>query len=133
MPINPFHPFTISSFVSPAGVERSLIVFWRGPNGTMARREPSGDKLQLQSGSVCNGPETLPVLTSKRKVSAVTPFVMLYMHVVDNTLAHCRFHMRKSLRTLRGAPPAEGIARMEERVSELRALGVEIYRTSEPS
>src|SRR5438045_1458 len=119
MPINPVHSFTISSFVSPAEVERSLIVFWRGPKATMARREPSGDKLQLQSGSVCTAPATLPLFTSKRKVSAVTPFVMLYMHVVDDKLAHWTFHIRKSLRTLRGAPPANGIARMEERASEL--------------
>jgi hypothetical protein len=58
---------------------------------------------------------------------------MLYRHIVDGKRAHCTFQMRVSLRTKRGVPPFIGIAKMEEGVSGLAALGVEIYKISEPS
>src|SRR5882762_252567 len=99
----------------------------------IARSEPSGDKSQLQSGSICGGSVLLPLLTSNLNVSAVFPFVMLYRQIVDGRRAHCTFQMRTSLRTRRGVPPRIGMAKMEERVSGPRKLGVEVCRMSEPS
>ena len=74
----------------------------------------------------------VPLLTSKRNVSVVFPFVMLYRQIVDGKRAHCTFQMPTSFRTKRGVPPPIGMARMEE-VSGLVDLGVETYRISEPS
>src|SRR5271154_473642 len=42
----------------------------------IARSEPSGDKLQLQLGSICSGSVLLPLLTSNLYVSAVFPFAV---------------------------------------------------------
>src|SRR5882762_6658287 len=126
------HPLTASSCVSPVRVDRSRIAPLE-ISLTMARSEPSGDRLQLHIGSACGGSEVLPVLTLNRKVSVVSSLIMLYMHSVDGKLAHCTFQMLASLRTRRGGPPAIGMATMEDGVSGLAYLGVEIYRISEPS
>src|SRR6267143_5649762 len=100
----------------------------------IARCEPSGDKLQLQSAaSICGGAVRVPLLTSKRNVSVVFPFTILYRQSVDGKRAHCTFQMPTSFRTKRGVPPPMGIAKMEEGVAELADLGVEIYKISEPS
>ncbi len=130
--VNSFHPFTTRSRVSPEDVERSRIVPL-GLKGIMARCEPSGDKLQLQSGSICGRAVLFPILTSNRYVSTVFPFLMLYMQTVDGNRAHCTFQMLRSLRTRRGVPPRMGMAKTEEGVSGLADLGVEIYKISEPS
>src|SRR5437868_7587453 len=99
----------------------------------MARCEPSGDKLQLPSGSTCGGTELFPFFKSNRNVSEVFPFEMLYRQTVDGERAHCTFQMWTSLSTRRGAPPAIGRAKMEEGVSGPADWGVEIYKISEPS
>ena len=80
----------------------------------------------MQSGSICGGAALFPLLTSKRYVSTVFPFVMLYMQTVDGNRAHCTFQMPTSLRTKRGVPPRMGMAKIEERVAGLAGLGVEI-------
>src|SRR6267143_154278 len=98
----------------------------------MARCEPSRDKAQLQSGSICGRSALFPLLTSNRNVSVVFPFVMLYRQIVDGKRAHCTFQMRTSLRTKRGVPPPIGMAKMDDGVSGLEDLGVEIYKISEP-
>src|SRR5690348_10011548 len=99
----------------------------------MARCEPSGDKLQLQSGSICEGAALFPLLTLNWNVSEALPFVMLYRQTVDGNCAHCTFSIPTSLRTMRGFPPAIGIAKIEERIAKSAALGVEMYKISEPS
>src|SRR5216684_8267095 len=104
-----------------------------GPLATIARCEPSGDKLQLQSGSICAGAVVFPVFTSNWIVSEAFPFLLLYMQIVDGRRAHCTFQMPASLRTRRGFPPFTGIAKIVERTSMPAPLGVEIYRISEPS
>jgi hypothetical protein len=63
-PINPFHPFTKTSRAFPVDVERKWILPSFAPKTTIARSEPSGDKLQLQLGSICGGSVLLPLLTS---------------------------------------------------------------------
>src|ERR1700756_1685999 len=72
-PINSFHPVTTRTRVFPVVVERRWIFPSLAPKTTMARSEPSGDNDQLQSGSTCGGSGLFPVLTSNRKVSAVSP------------------------------------------------------------
>src|ERR1700737_26124 len=122
---NSLHPFTGTSRVSPVRVERNRIV----PLGlaeTMARCDPSGDKLQLHRGSTCGGPEVLPLRSSNRNVSMVSPLPLLYMQRVDGERAHCTFQMPASLRTKRGVPPLIGTAKMEDWVSGVADLGVEI-------
>src|SRR5262245_57502657 len=99
----------------------------------IARCEPSGDKLQLQSGSFCGGSAVLPLLTSKRNVCQVFPFAVLYRQIVDGIRAHCTFQMPTSLRIKRGAPPSRGIAKIDEGASASADLGVEMYKISEPS
>src|SRR5215510_12863566 len=99
----------------------------------IARCEPSGDKLQLQSGSFCGGSRVLPLFTSKRKVRQVFPFAVLYRQIVDGFRAHCTFQIPTSLRTKRGGPPSRGIAKIDEGASASAGLGVEIYKISEPS
>src|SRR6267143_822145 len=133
MCINPFHPFTTRSRVLPVDVDRSWIVPWSEPTATKARCEPSGDKLQTASGSICGGPIVLPLRTSKRKVSRVFPFEVLYTHIVDGKRAHSTAKMATSLRTNRGGPPCMGMAKIEEGVSGPADLGVETYKISEPS
>ena len=51
-PNNPFHPFTKTSRIFPVDVERKWILPSFAPKTTIARSEPSGDKLQLQLGSI---------------------------------------------------------------------------------
>lgn len=99
----------------------------------MARSKPSGDRLQLHEGSTCGASGPLPLLTSNRNVSMVSPLAMLYMQVVDGKRAHCTFQMPTSLRTSRGVPPPIGIAKIEEMVSGVADLGVAIYKISELS
>jgi hypothetical protein len=55
---NSFRPVTGTSRVLPVRVERRRIVSLR-LGQTMARCEPSGDKLQLHRGSLCGGTTTL--------------------------------------------------------------------------
>src|ERR1700676_5827554 len=114
MALKPFHPFTTRSRILPVDVERSRIVPWLGAISTMARCEPSVDKLQLHSGSICGGSVVFPLLTSNRNVSEEFPFVMLYRQTVEGKRAHCTFQMRTSFRTNRGVPPATGIAKMDD-------------------
>ena len=133
MCINPFHPFTTRSRALPEDVDRSWIVSWLEPTATKARCEPSGDKLQKPSGSICGGPVLLPLLTSNRKVSRVFPFEMLYVQIVDGKRAHSTAKIATSWRTNRGGPPWMGIAKIEEGVSGPADLGVETYKISEPS
>jgi hypothetical protein len=127
-----FHPFIVSLRVSPVTVERSRIVPL-SPSQTMARFRPSGDKLQLHDGSICSGSECLPVLTSKRNVSVVSPLIVLYMQIAEGKGEHCTFQIPTSRRIRRGVPPAIGIAKMELGVLRSADLGVEIYKISEPS
>jgi hypothetical protein len=127
MPFNAFHPFTSSLRVWPVDVERNRIVPL-GLSKRMARRDPSGDKLQLQSGSICGGSAVLPLLTSNRNVSRVAPFAMLYRRSVDGKRAHRTFQILTSLRIKRGVPPAIGTAKMEEAASEPTDLGVEMLQ-----
>src|SRR5262249_30269516 len=82
-PINPPHPFTVRSCISPVDVDRRLILPLLAPKTTIARCEPSGDKLQLHLGSLCGGSAVLPLLTSKRNVCEVFPFAVLYRQIVD--------------------------------------------------
>src|SRR5260221_2732828 len=133
MCINPFHPFTTRSRALPEDVDRSWIVSWLEPTATKARCEPSGDKLQKPSGSICGGPVILPLLTSNGKVSLVFPFVTLYKQIVDGERAHSTAKMATSLRTDRGAPPATGMAKREEGASGPADLGVATYKMSEPA
>src|SRR5215469_9070557 len=125
-PIKPFHPFTTTSRSLSVAVERKWIFPSFAPKTTIARSEPSGDRSQLQSRSICGGSGLLPFLTSNLNVSEVFPFVMLYRQIVDGSRAHCTFQMRLSLRTRRGIPPPIGMAKMEERRSGSSGLGVEI-------
>src|SRR5215469_6290150 len=99
----------------------------------IARFKPSGDKPQLQSGSSCGGSVVLPLFTSKRYVCQVFPLAVLYRQVVDGRRAHCRFQMPTSFRTKRGVPPPIGLAKIEEGVSGVAEVGVEMYRISDPS
>jgi len=132
-------PQSVPSFhnqitLSPVEVARSWIFSCSGLRTMIASCEPSGDKLQLQSAaSISGGAVRVPLLTSKRNVSVVFPFAMLYRQSVDGKRAHCTFQMPTSFRTKRGVPPPIGMARMEERVSGSVDLGVEIYKISEPS
>jgi hypothetical protein len=80
----------------------------------------------LQSGSTCGGAVLFPFLTSKRNVFQVFPLAVLYRQIVDGKRAHCTFQMPTSFRTKRGVPPPIGMAKMEEGVSGLADLGVEI-------
>src|SRR5436190_21182778 len=132
MCINPFHPFTTRSRVFPEDVDRSWIVPWLEPTATKARCEPSGDKLQKPSASICGEPVLLPLLTSNRKVSLIFPFETLYRQTVDGKRAQATAEMPRSLRTNRGVPPPIGIAKIEEG-SGAAVLGVAIYKISEPS
>src|SRR5437868_368138 len=129
---NSFHPFTLNSRISPLTVDRSRI-FPLSPSQTMARCEPSGDKLQLHTGSTCVGSERFPVFTSKRNVSVVSPLRLLYMQTADGKGEHCTFQIPTSLSTRRGVPPAIGIAKMELVIFRSADLGVETYRISERS
>src|SRR5882724_8809676 len=133
MCINPLHPFTTSSRVSPENVGRSWIVLWLEPTATKARCEPSGDKLQKPSGSICGGLVLLPLLTSNRKVSRAFPFEVLYMQIVDGKRAHSTAKIATSWRTNRGVPPRMVKAKIEEGVSGPADLGVAIYKIPEPS
>src|SRR3984893_10186107 len=101
-----------------------------GPLATIARCEPSGDKLQLESGSIWPGAVLFPVFTSNWIVSEAFPFLLLYMQIVDGRRAHFTFQMPASLRTRRGFPPLTGIARIVERTSMPAAFGVERYKIS---
>src|SRR3974390_697124 len=99
----------------------------------IARSEPSGDKLQLNEDSTCGGAAILPLLTSNRNVSELSPLATLYRQIVEGKRAHCTFQMPTSLRMKRGLPPPIGMAKMEDGVSRPADLGVEIYTISEPS
>src|SRR5216683_7355940 len=132
-PINPSHPLTFTSRVLPVDVERKWIFPSLAPKTMIPRCEPSGDKPQLQSGSICGGSVLLPLLTSNLNVRQVFPFALPYRQIVDGKRAHCTFQMPTSFRTKRGVPPPMGIAKMEEGFAELADLGVEIYKISEPS
>lgn len=83
----------------------------------MARCEPSGDRPELHSGSICGGSVVFPLLTSNRNVSEEFPFVMLYRQIVDGKRAHCTIRMMTSCRTKRGVPPVIGMAKMDDSVS----------------
>jgi len=83
------------------------------PTVTKARCEPSGDKLQKPSGSICARPVILPLFASKGKVSRVLPFAVLYKHIVDGKRAQVTVEMATSLRTSRGVPPPMGIANIK--------------------
>src|SRR6266849_3341472 len=133
MCINPFQPLTTRSRVLFEDVDRSWIVPSLEATGTKARCEPSGDKLQKPSGSICGGSVLLPLLTSNRKVSRVFPFEMLYVQIVDGKRAHSTAKIATSWRTNRGGPPCMGMAKIEEGVSGPADLGLAIYKISEPS
>src|SRR5438445_50335 len=120
--------FTTSSRVSPENVGRSWIVPWLEPTATKARCEPSGDKLQKPSGSICGGLVLLPLLTSNRKVSRAFPFEVLYRQIVDGKRAHSTAKIATSWRTNRGVPPRMGMAKIEEGVSGPADLGFAIYK-----
>ena len=94
----------------------------------MARCKPSGDKLQLQVGSIWAGSACFPLLTSNPNVSEVFPFETLYRQTVDGKRAHCTFQMLTSFRTNLGAPPPIGIAKMEVGVSRPGDWGLERIR-----
>jgi len=93
--VNPFHPFTTSHAFSQwmwSGVESSLV----GPLATMARCEPSGDKLQLQSGSICEGAVLFPTPHIKlERFRSISP-LNAYRQTVDGKCAHCTFQMPTS-------------------------------------
>src|SRR5262249_18362165 len=95
-------------------VERNWIVFWLELTGTKARCEPSGDKLQKPSVSICGGPVVLLLFMSNGSVSRVFFFEVLYKQMVEGKRAHVTVKMAMSLRTSRGVPPCKGIAIMEE-------------------
>src|SRR4051812_46721117 len=99
----------------------------------MARSVPSGDRLQLNADSICGLPAILPLCTSKRNVSELSPLATLYRQIVEGKRAHCTFQMPISLRMKGGVPPPIGMAKMEEGFSWLVDVVVEIYRISEPS
>src|SRR4051794_11668789 len=99
----------------------------------IARSEPSGDKLQLNADSICGGTAILPLLTSKRNVSELSPLATLYRQIVEGRRAHCTFQMPTSLRIKRGDPPPIGMAKIEDGVSRLADVVAEIYTISEPS
>src|ERR1700761_1056323 len=99
----------------------------------IARSEPSGDKLQLNADSICGGIAILPLLTSKRNVSELSPLATLYRQIVEGKRAHCTFQMPTSLRMKRGVPPPIGMEKMEDGVSWLAGVVVGIYTISEPS
>ena len=90
-----------TSRILPVSTERKRIVSLR-LGQTRARCEPSGDKLQLQEGSTCDGAELLPCFRSNRNVSVVSPLVTLYRQKFNGRFAHCTFQMPTSLRTRRG-------------------------------
>src|SRR3954453_3153454 len=98
----------------------------------IARSEPSGDKLQLNADSICGGPAILPLITSKRNVSELSPLETLYRQIIEGKRAHCTFQMPTSLRTKRGVPPPIGMAKIDC-VSWLGDVVAEIYKISEPS
>src|SRR5215469_10207001 len=99
----------------------------------IALSEPSGDKLQLQLGSICGADGLFPLLTSNRNVSQVLPFTVVYMQMVDGKRAHSTIAMPTSLSTRRGGPPPIGTARIAEGDSGPADLGVETYKISDPS
>src|SRR6516162_756147 len=99
----------------------------------IARTEPSGDKIQLNADSICGAIAILPLRTSKRNVSEVSPLATLYRQIVEGNRAHCTFQMPTSLRMKRGVPPPIGTAKMEDGLSWFVDVVVEIYRISEPS
>src|SRR5260370_1250009 len=118
----------VTRFARGCGPE--LDRFLVGPTATKARCEPSGDKLQKPSGSICGGPVLLPLLTSNRKVSRVFPFEMLYVQIVAGKRAHSTAKIATSWRTNREGPPWMGIAKIEEGVSGSADLRVCTYKSS---